>query len=169
MTLPFSCFCFATLYLTINNFQRSKSQHQTAECGSYHNLFLESLKAERPGKGDANRAQGLFLPHRGKRRAGDHKAMAKAALFSRLMQHHLWTKRLHFSGVLFGDGRASQPHSLSIACAARSARGAAGLEALCIPFDLIQKEISRKPKKVNERERLALNCEDQRPRKPSFA
>lgn len=45
VTLPLSCFCFATLYLTISNFQRSEPQHQTAECGSYHN-FLESLKAE---------------------------------------------------------------------------------------------------------------------------
>lgn len=131
LTIPLPCFCFATLYLTRNNFKRSQAQHQTAEWGSYHN-FLESLKAEPWAGRCQQRPRAGPTPPREKR-AGDHGAMAKAALFFQAHAAPPMDKKTAFLWWIWGwQSLPALLLQFRVLWAAWSTQGAAGLEALGI-------------------------------------
>lgn len=105
--IPLHYFCFITLHLTVNNIKTFKAQHQATKRCSYHNI-LQSLKTRtlkwtwRPRAGPTSPRETL---------SEGHKAVGRRNSFSRLTQHHLWTKPLHLSGV-FGKWQMLLPAAL---------------------------------------------------------
>lgn len=168
VTIPLSCFSFVTLYLTINNFKKSKAQHRTAECGSHHN-FLASLKAETWKGRCQQRPRAGPTPPR-ETQAGDHRARGRASLFPGSCSTTYGQKDCISLEYLGMAEPPTLPCSRSIALlplpgALREQQG----WRLRASLWFNPERNLEKPKKVNGSERLALNHQDQRPRKMSFA
>lgn len=159
MTIPLYCLCSATSCLTINNFKRSKPS--TKQLSVAPTVIFWSPSRQRPRAGPA--------PPRAAR-AGDHRAMGEAAPFpgscSTTYRQKAFISREYLGmAEQYPAPAASCVLPLPLPGALRERQGWRRFASLW--FNPERK--FEKPKKVNESECLALNHEDQRPRKPSFA